>query len=604
MSEPEHLDADALRRRYEEERARRMREQEVDQYVELSGDFAGYAVDPYAVTAAVRPPVSERVEVLIIGAGYGGELAAAHLIKNGIDDIRIVDRAGDFGGTWYWNRYPGAACDTESYIYMPLLEDVGRIPTMKYALGPELFEHARAVARHFDLYDRALFQTEVCDLSWDDVAQLWRVTTDRGDRIAARHVITAIGSLSKPKLPGIPGIETFAGHSFHTSRWDYAYSGGDPRGNLDRLADQRVGIIGTGATAVQCVPRLAESAGHLYVFQRTPSVIDVRNDRPTDPEWVQGLTPGWQTERMENFNTIVSGGKTDIDLVNDGWTDLLGTFPVISGASGQGGPSQADQLELVDLQKMEKIRARVGSLVENRDVAEALKPYFSLFCKRPCFHDEYLQVFNRENVTLVDTRGRGVERVTPAGVVVDGIEYPLDLLIYSTGFEVNAPYTRRGGFSIHGRGGLSLDEKWADGPRTLHGFLTRDFPNLFIISQMQGGAAANFTHMLGEQARHVAWIITECARRGLGAVEPERAAEDAWVDQVLELGQRRRGYNEKCTPGYYNNEGHLTDRTIRGAPYGGGPLAFLEVMKGWRAAGTMPGLSCTPLVAELVGADE
>jgi cyclohexanone monooxygenase len=173
--------------------------------------------------------------------------------------VRIIEKGGNFGGTWYWNRYPGAACDIESYVYLPLLEETGFIPLEKYSKGQEILEYSKAIARHFALYRDALFQTEVTDLSWDDEAQRWIVSTERGDKIRARFVAMANGPLHRPKLPGISGIETFKGHSFHTSRWDYDYTGGDPSGGLTRLADKRVGLIGTGATAVQCVPPSARS---------------------------------------------------------------------------------------------------------------------------------------------------------------------------------------------------------------------------------------------------------------------------------------------------------------------------------------------------------
>ncbi len=389
------FDPDALRDKYREERDKRLRPDANDQYVEVKGAFAHYVDDPY-VEPIERDPITDEVEVVVVGGGFGGLLAGARLKEAGITDVRLVEKGGDFGGTWYWNRYPGAQCDVESYIYLPLLEEIGYVPKEKYSRAPEILEHSRAIARHFGLYDGALFQTEVTGMRWDEEAGRWRVATSRGDELRARFVCMANGPLHRPKLPAIEGIESFQGHSFHTSRWDYGYTGGDSEGNLSGLRGKRVGIIGTGATAVQCVPHVGAAADHLYVFQRTPSSIDVRNNRPTDPEWAASLEPGWQKRRMENFNTLVSGGFEPEDLVNDGWTDIIGKLLVrmrnadITDMSPGG---LAKSVEMADFEKMESIRSRVDTIVNDPMTAEALKPYYRQFCKRPCFHDEYLDTF-------------------------------------------------------------------------------------------------------------------------------------------------------------------------------------------------------------------
>ena len=283
------------------------------------------------------------------------------------------------------------------------------MPKQKYSDGDEILAHSQAIARKFDLYRDALFQTRVEDLSWDEAESRWIVSTHRGDRIRARFVCLATGPLNRPKLPGIPGIDDFEGHSFHASRWDYEYTGGDSHGGLVGLRGERVGIIGTGATAVQCVPHVGESAEHVYVFQRTPSSIDVKQNPPTDPEWAKSLQPGWHQQRMDNFNNLVSGVPQEIDLVHDGWTDLIGKL-VVGIRQGRNKDFTPDGLaravELADFEKMEEIRARVDATVSEPDTAEALKPYYRQFCKRPCFHNEYLETFNRPNVTLVDTHGQ------------------------------------------------------------------------------------------------------------------------------------------------------------------------------------------------------
>ena len=589
------FDPDALRKKYREERDKRIRPEGNDQYQEMAGGYAHYLEDPY-VAPIEREPLTDEVDVVIIGGGFGGLLAGARLRQAGVDDIRIIEKGGDFGGTWYWNRYPGAMCDVESYIYLPLLEEVGYVPKEKYTHAPEILDHSRAIGETFDLYRNACFQTEVTELRWDDDDDRWVVHTNRGDAMRARFVCMASGPLHRPKLPGIPGIEEFKGHTFHTSRWDYDYTGGDSDGNLVGLKGKRVGIIGTGATAVQCVPHLGEAADQLYVFQRTPSSIDVRANRPTDPEWAASLGPGWQKNRMDNFNTLVSGGFASEDLVNDGWTDIIGKLLLMiqKGAAGEmTAESLARTMEMADFEKMEQIRSRVDELVADEQTAEALKPYYRQFCKRPCFHDEYLDTFNRPNVTLVDTNGKGVDRLTEHGIVANGVEYEIDCLIFATGFEVGTAFTRRAGCELYGRGGLSLSEKWADGTSTFHGMHVRGFPNLFIFSIVQSGFSVNFPHMLDEQARHLAYILDHAQENDIKVIEASQEAEDAWVQAVLDAAINRLDFLESCTPGYYNNEGHPNARAFRDGPYGGGSIAFVAMWEAWRAAGKLEGLELT-----------
>lgn len=584
------FDPDTLRRKYREERDKRLRADGNDQYLEVAGPLARFVEDPYVEPGFERAPLFDEVEVAVIGGGFGGLLAGARLREAGVEDVRILEKGGDFGGTWYWNRYPGAQCDVESYIYLPLLEELGYVPTEKYARAPEILAHSRAIGRKYDLYRGACFQTEVTELRFDEAAGRWIVATSRGDRLRARFVCMPTGPLNRPKLPGIPGIESFEGHAFHTSRWDYAYTGGDSNGNLTGLRGKRVGIIGTGATAVQCVPHLGASAGQLYVFQRTPSSIDVRANRPTDPAWARTLQPGWHRHRMDNFNILVSGGYQPEDLVADGWTDIIRKLLVMVQHDPSAPQDLGKTMELADFQKMEQIRARVDGVVRDPATAEALKPYYRQFCKRPCFHDEYLDTFNRPNVTLVDTKGRGVERVTPKGVVAGGTEYALDCLIYATGFEVGTDYTRRAGYELYGRGGRTLTESWAGGVRTLHGMHSRGFPNCFIMGNQQSGFTVNYPHMLDEQSRHIAYIVKHCRDHGVGAVEVSEAAEAAWVDTIVQLARLGAQFLEDCTPGYYNNEGKPGERSGQNGFYGGGSPAFFEILRGWRAKGGLEGL--------------
>ncbi|HEU5082032.1 MAG TPA: NAD(P)/FAD-dependent oxidoreductase [Acidimicrobiales bacterium] len=587
------LDPEALRERYRAERDKRLRPDGNEQYVEMVGQFAKYLEDPY-VAPVEREPLFDDVTVAIIGGGFAGLVTGARLKESGIDDVRIIEKGGDFGGTWYWNRYPGAQCDVESYIYLPLLEETGYIPQEKYTRAPEILEHCHRIARHYGLYDDACLSTEVKGIDWDADRARWVIRTNRGDAMTARFLVMGNGPLHRPKLPGIPGVDSFQGHSFHTSRWDYDYTGGDSNGGLSKLADKRVGIIGTGATAVQCVPHLAESAQELYVFQRTPSSIDVRNNRPTDPEWAASLEPGWQRKRIENFTILTSGGLADEDLVADGWTDIIGKLLVRFRSSDNPDLSPggiASTMELADFDKMNEIRARVDELVQDRNTAEALKPWYRQFCKRPCFHDEYLQSFNRPNVHLVDTGGQGVDRITERGVVVDGVEYELDCLIYATGFEVGTAYTRRAGYDVTGAKGETLSDHWADGMRSLHGMHVHGFPNMFLLGHAQGAFTANYPHLLEEASDQLVHILRHAIEHDVREVEATEEAVEDWLRTLDEKARDVRAFQESCTPGYYNNEGMpLKGAGLIGASYGDGPMAFFSLMQQWRDAGDLAGL--------------
>jgi cation diffusion facilitator CzcD-associated flavoprotein CzcO len=588
MREDLPFDPDALREKYARERDRRLRPDGIGQYVEIEGRFASFGDDPWADPDFTREPIAAEFDVAIVGAGFGGLLTGARLRELGVDNLCLIDKAGDVGGTWYFNRYPGIACDVESYVYMPLLEETGYIPTEKYAKGPEIFEHCRRIAKHYDLYRDACLQTEVVEIRWDDTDSRWIIATNHGDAIRARFVSMANGYLNKPKLPGIPGIADFRGHAFHTSRWDYGYTGED----LGHLADKRVGIIGTGATAIQCVPHLARAAKQLFVFQRTPSSVDVRANRPTDPQWAAGLAAGWQRERIENFQLLTNGGQAAEDLVADAWTSITKKLPVMRQDTTDNltPADRAEALELADFAKMEEVRARVDALVSDLDTAEALKPWYGYYCKRPCFHDEYLQAFNRGNVILVDTGGLGVERITEHGVVVDGVEHALDCLIFATGFEVGTEYAQRTGFEVVGRDGLTLTDKWADGVRTFHGLHVRGFPNCFVESIAQSGFTVNFPYLLDVQATHVAWLIAAALGRGIVEIEASASAEAGWVQTVMErsalIAQRRKA----CTPGYYNREGRLDHRTQQGSFFIGGPTEYADILKKWRDDDALAGL--------------
>jgi cation diffusion facilitator CzcD-associated flavoprotein CzcO len=595
MSEILDFDPVALREKYRHERDRRLRPDGNDQYVEIAADFRHFIDDPYVEPGFTRKPLTDAVDVVIVGGGFGGLLAAARLHESGVKDIRIIEKGGDFGGTWYWNRYPGAQCDIESYIYLPLLEETGYIPKEKYSFGDEIRAHARRIGEKFDLYRLACFQAEIREIRWLQDENRWLITTNRGDAMHCRFVVISSGPLNRPKLPGIPGIKTFKGHSFHTSRWDYGYTGGTTEGRLTKIVDKRVAIIGTGATAIQCVPHLGRHAKHLYVFQRTPSSVDVRGNTPTDPEWKKTLTRGWQKRRMDNFNAMFSGLPQEEDLVSDGWTDIFRNLGLAAAAhAARRGVAREElgrMLEISDFKKMNQVRARVDATVKDPKTAEALKPWYRQFCKRPTFNDDYLPTFNRPNVTLVDTLGRGVDRVTETGLVFDNIEYEVDCIIFATGFEVGTAYTRRSGFEIYGRDGCKLTDYWSSGLRTLHGFYSQGFPNCFYLGVTQNTLTPNFPHMLDEQARHVAYVVKAASEQQAQTVEPTLDAESDWLETIRATAIDTLAFRQACTPGYYNGEGHpRKGQGLFDNLYGPGSDAFFALMKAWREAGDMAGL--------------
>jgi cyclohexanone monooxygenase len=586
------IDKDALLRRYLHERGKRLRPDGLSQYLRLDGR---YLADPYTPRIE-RAPKADHRTVIFIGGGLAGLINGARLKEAGIDGVRIVEKGGDFGGTWYWNRYPGAQCDITSFIYMPLLEETGYMPTELYAHGPEILEHCQRVGKHYGLYDDALFHTEVTDIEWDGARSRWIIRTDRGDEMTAQFVVMGIGPLHVPKLPGIPGIEDFAGHWFHTSRWDYDYTGGDSLGApMTKLADKRVAVIGTGATAIQCVPHLARACRELYVFQRTPSSVDVRDNRTTDPRWFAAIaTPGWQRRWMEDWAASLLGGAVQTDLVRDNWTAVARRIHdriMALAPADRTAAAIAVVAEDADFEKMEEIRARVDSVVTDPRTADRLKAWYRQLCKRPCFHDEYLEAYNQPGTHLVDTDGKGVQRITRSGVAAAGREYEVDCVIYASGFEVGTRFTPRAGFDLTGRDGETLSAHWAEGMRTLHGIHAHGFPNAFFAQPSQGANwLFNFPHDLAESAATITAVIKHALERGFAEVEVSRRAEDAWI-RLLLSGPRPSWPSPDCTPGYYNYEGQDPGPwgKLR-VGYPRGPLAYFTYIDQWRRSGRFEGL--------------
>ncbi len=586
-----------IRQRYHLERDKRLRPDGNEQYLEPSGRFASLLDDPY-VPVVPREALDEDVEVLVVGAGFAGLVTAARLKQAGISDVRLIDKAGDVGGVWYWNRYPGAMCDTAAMIYLPLLEETGTVPSAKYVPAPEIHAHAKRIATTFGLYDGALFSTGIVSMTWNPGLSRYVVTTDRGDTLRARFVAMGTGPLHRPKLPGIPGIHDFKGHAFHTSRWDYAYTGGDPTGTLmQNLGDKRVGIIGTGATAVQCIPHLSRAAKELFVFQRTPSAIDTRNNHAIDKQWFASLEPGWQDKWLMNFTILQTMGFADEDLVKDGWTDISlrirdRVIEMVNAGSEVGPETLLRAYEESDDEKMSEIRARVDSIVNDPATAEALKPWYRQLCKRPCFHDEYLQSFNNPNTRLVDTDGKGVERIDETGVWVNGVHHELDCLVIASGFEVGTPYTRRSGYDVVGRDGVTLGSYWADGMRSLHGMNVHNFPNLFVLGPSQGAnLISNVPHNYVANSVVIASIVAHAQSSGATEIEVTKSAEDEWLEYITGTQRGLRG-NADCTPGYYNNEGRPMGRReqLNSSGHPGGPVAYFEYIEQWRKSGEFAGL--------------
>ena len=593
------FDPNELTKRYATEREKRIRTDAEAQFVQLSHDspFANkYLEEDTYCQRVEREPIQDEREVIVIGGGWVGMLTAARLIQAGVTDIRIVESGGDFGGTWYWNRYPGAQCDIESYSYLPLLEETGYVPKLRYSFAPEIYEHAQRIGHHFGLYEKAVFQTWVTELRWLEDSDQWLVKTNQGDAMRARHICLGTGPANRPRLPGIPGVDRFLGHSFHTCRWDYEYTGGSHEGNLKNLTDKTVAIIGTGATAVQCVPALGESAKQLYVFQRTPSSVDIRNNSETDPEWAASLKPGWQKERQKKFGEAFLGGPIDPAFIDDGWTRLTRN---VRALAAQANGKIANLVQLADFKTMEEIRSLVDETVKDPKVAEKLKAYYNQFCKRPTFNDHYLGTFNRENVELVDVSStRGVEEITERGIVANGQEYEVDCIIYASGFEITSSYERRLGIPIFGVGGQSIFEHWQNGMRSMHGLMVSGFPNLFMCG---GGfvfqLGANYAHGIDVQARHVAYIISELASRGVQSANVSNMAEEQWIADQLDTkisGFVLGGSPDTCTPGYYNQEGTTQRyRDVRRETYSKGVGAYIKLLREWRDNNELEGLELT-----------
>lgn len=578
--------------RYEEERLKRLQAGGIEQFVALK-EFPELSGDPWTPIRPSRESVTEDVEVLIVGGGQAGLMASYKLTAAGITRIKIIEKAGDFGGVWYWNRYPGIRCDTEAYVYMPLLEEMGYMPTEKYATGKEIREYVQSIAKKISLYDKALLHTKVTGMKWDEEAARWQIETDHGDAISAHFVINCNGQLDVPRLPRIKGMEKFKGKVMHAARWDYDYTKGDQvNGGMVGLKDKCVAIVGNACTGVQAIPHLAETSDQLYVFQRTPSAVDFRHNKKTDPAWADSLQPGWQQERIRNFTEVTAGNFDIPDMVDDGWTDMMKKLKLIV-ASGAGLEMDDEQADIADAQRMEELRHLTDEIVKDKETADALKAYYGFWCKRPTFSDDYLDTFNRDNVTLVDMEGQSIEELTENSIVFGGKEYEVDCIVFASGYEVGTTHTSRAGYDPVGRDGVVLSEKWRDGLRTYRGLQTHGFPNWLLTGLTQVASGPNFMHVISEQIKHAVYIIKTCNDRDIRTIDAELEAENDWCQSMIDHASERKEYLSHCTPSYMTNEGAIgtiNSHNIVDAIWGGGLPAFLGWLEEFRSNGRLDGL--------------
>lgn len=633
--------AQQVQAKYQAERDKRMRPEFDSQFVKLhtSEKYKHFTDDPWLPEDGsvrgirLRENESPHFKFVVKGAGLGGLLYAARLVEQGYnpEDFAFIDYAGGFGGTWYWNRYPGLMCDIASEVYLPLLEETGYMPKHKYSYGQEIREHAERIAERYGFGNRGILRATVGAISWNDDSSLWEISVsqEQGPRqgadankvlaqVTGDYVISMSGILNYPKLPVLQGLDDFQGHQFHTSRWDYTYTGGSQeQPDMINLKDKSVGIVGTGATAIQTFPQIAKWAKQVYLFQRTPSSVDIRDQRPTDPiEFKRASSkPGWQRERMDNLAAFMMNdpNKPDVNVVDDGWSRNP-SYRALIGGPNNIDPTEPEtiaeyikSLHADDFARQERIRSRVDDIVKDSDTAQRLKAWYPGWCKRPCFHDDYLPAFNQPNVQLVDTEGRGIDRMRRNGAVVAGKEYPVDVLIWGTGYVVSSGSpSDKGSMTVRGRHGKLMSQKWEDGVATLHGVVTRDFPN-FFFPFTQCGVTGNNTHNYQATSDHTAYLIAEAERQHPGKkvlIEPTHEAEEAWAMRVVGNAAAFAGV-EGCTPGYINAEGkadkireaplEVQMKAARASPWGQGILDYQRITTEWRESGSFEGVDVTVL---------
>jgi cation diffusion facilitator CzcD-associated flavoprotein CzcO len=492
----------------------------------------------------------------------------------------------------------GAACDVESYLYLPFLEETGYLPKLRFSYSPEILEHFDRIAEKWSLGSKARLQTEITSMVWDESLRRWHTKSAQGDHFTSQFIVTATGSLHEPKLPGILGINDFEGDQFHSGRWDYNITGGDTNGNLHKLADKTVALIGTGATAIQILPFLAESAKRVLVFQRTPSSVTARENWKTKPEMAASLKPGWQAAGLANLAKAVEGGVLDEECTALEGIQHFTRQEILREGKAVGVVVKDEELpqllQLADFRLMQSIRDNIDKTVNDKATAEQLKPWYPFMCKRPAFHNDYIATFNKPNVELVDTEGQGVSHLTKDSIVANGKEYPVDLIVYSTGFDYVFAhgFERRTGIRIIGSKNQTIDEAWVEkGPSTLYGIHARDFPNMFNVGSIQAGVGVTWLHTCYVAGGHIASVVGEMVKQNMfEVIEPSLEASEEWGKQMEEGADKRLMFHSSCPPGYYNKEGKPEEVSPRYVSYPKGVSAWAKTLHDWREEGAFKGL--------------
>jgi cyclohexanone monooxygenase len=476
------------------------------------------------------------VDVLVVGAGFSGLYLLHRLRALGLR-VQVVEAGSDVGGTWYWNRYPGARCDVESMQYSYSFDEALQqewVWPERFSAQPDILKYANHVAERFDLRRDIAFNTRVAAAHLDEASGLWKVTTERGDMLQARYFIMATGCLSSARLPDIEGLDSFDGRVLHTGQW--------PHEPVD-LSDQRVAVIGTGSSAIQAIPVIAEQAAHLTVFQRTPNYSIPSRNQPMSDDYSTSWKTDYASHREQarhSRNGILQNlndqSALDVDEAEraaiyeqrwkDGGTYFVAAFNDL--AVNQSSNDTAAQF----------VRAKIRETVKDPQVAEMLCPYdYPIGTKRICVDTHYFETFNRDNVTLVDIRKTPISRVDTAGVVTGEERYEVDALVVATGFD--AMTGAMTAVDIKGRDDRRLAQEWADGPQTYLGLMCEGFPNLFMVTGP--GSPSVLSNMIVSIEQHVDWI-TDCIAHlqssNQTTLEPTRQAQDAWVAHVNEVAHK------------------------------------------------------------------
>lgn len=477
------------------------------------------------------------LDAVVVGAGFSGMFAIYKLRELGFS-VRAFERGSGVGGTWYWNRYPGARCDAPSLQYSYQFSEALQQEwhwTEKYAAQPEILDYCNHVAERFALRDHITFNTTVSSIHYDENAALWQLSTAQGEQFKARFCVMATGCLSTTNLPNIPGIEDFRGESYHTGQW--------PKAGVD-LSGKRVGIIGTGSTGIQVITTIAEQVDQLFVFQRTPQFSTPARNEPTDPDYEAAIKSDYPNFRARNYRKPLA---IDIDLDPKGpkTFELNGEQrrQVFEQKWQEGGMSLALAFRDLTLNREANeavsafIREKIDEIVEDKDVAALLKPPHIYGCKRPCIDTGYFEVYNRDNVHLIDASQHGIDKITADGVVVNGEEHQVDCLIFATGFDAIIGTLNR--IDIRGLNHRELKDKWEEGPRNYLGLVSNGFPNMFFVSGP--GSPSVLTNMVATSEKQINWIgdcMAYMRDNNIDVIDASKDAEQQWLLEVQRAAER------------------------------------------------------------------